>query len=151
MKHTIHKWGVDISSIHEVIGPQYTSIPTNPNQKNENFHEKIKCLEQPKMQNKHRKKFFCWGCPNLQGGGDKPVGTKSQVCQRKYFWGSPNNALQIFQKFKKKKNVFHNHNRRTAGSQDPRSRTFFGQNQEISSKIRKFHAKLGDFRQNQEI
>jgi hypothetical protein len=23
----------------------YTSIPTNPNQKNENFHEKIKCLE----------------------------------------------------------------------------------------------------------
>ena len=33
MKHTIHKWGVDISSIHEVIGPQYTSIPTNPNQK----------------------------------------------------------------------------------------------------------------------
>ena len=42
MKHTIHKWGVDISSIHEVIGPQYTSIPTNPNQKNENFHEKIK-------------------------------------------------------------------------------------------------------------
>ena len=45
MKHTIHKWGGDISSIHEVIGPQYTSIPTNPNQKNENFHEKIKCLE----------------------------------------------------------------------------------------------------------
>ena len=41
MKHTKHKWGGDISSIHEVIGPQHTS----PNQKNENFHEKIKCLE----------------------------------------------------------------------------------------------------------
>ena len=52
MKHTIHKWGVDISSIHEVIGPQYTSIPTNPNQKNENFHEKIKCLEWPKQEHK---------------------------------------------------------------------------------------------------
>ena len=52
MKHTIHKWGVDISSIHEVIGPQYTSI--------------------------------------------KPVGTKSQVCQRKYFWGSPNGVKQNY-------------------------------------------------------
>ena len=113
-------------------------------------HTIHKCLEQPKMQNKHQKKFVV-GVPTSREGGVKPVGTKSQVCQRKYFWGSPNNALQIFQKFKKKKNVFHNHNRRTAGSQDPRSRTFFGQNQEISSKIRKFHAKLGDFRQNQEI
>ena len=28
MKHTIHKWGGDISSIHEVIGPQYTKIPS---------------------------------------------------------------------------------------------------------------------------
>ena len=28
MKHTIHKWGGDISSIHEVIGPQHTSVPT---------------------------------------------------------------------------------------------------------------------------
>ena len=150
MKHTIHKWGVDISSIHEVIGPQHTPTYLNPNQKNENFHEKIKCLEQPKMQNKYQQNFVVGGATSREGGV-KPVGTKSQVCQRKYFWGSPNNALQIFQKFKKKKNVFHNHNRRKAGSQDPRSRTFFGQNQEISSKIRKFHAKLGDFRQNQEI
>ena len=90
MKHTIHKWGVDISSIHEVIGPQYTSIPTNPNQKNENFHEKIKCLEQPKMQNKHQKKIFVVGVPtSRKGGGVKPVGTKSQVCQRNFLCGSP--------------------------------------------------------------
>ena len=24
-----------------------------------------------------------------EGGGGKPVGPKDQVCQRKYFWGSP--------------------------------------------------------------
>ena len=24
------------------------------------------------MQNKHQKKNFCWGCPNLQGGGGGP-------------------------------------------------------------------------------
>ncbi len=45
MKHTIHKWGGDISSIREPNIPQYTPIYLNPNQKNENFHEKIKCLE----------------------------------------------------------------------------------------------------------
>ena len=26
------------------------------------------------MQNKHQKKNFCWGCPNLQGGGGGQAG-----------------------------------------------------------------------------
>ena len=65
MKHTIHKWGGHISSIHEVIGPQHTSVPT----KNENFHEKIKCLEWPKMQNKHQKILMWVSQP--RGGGAK--------------------------------------------------------------------------------
>ena len=30
---------------------------------------KKKCLEKPKMQNKHQKIFFCCRGPNLQGGG----------------------------------------------------------------------------------
>ena len=33
--------GVNILSIHEAIGPPFC----RPNQKNENFHEKIICLE----------------------------------------------------------------------------------------------------------
>ena len=44
MKHTIHKWGGNISSIHEVIGPQHTGIPQSQPKKNENFHEKNKML-----------------------------------------------------------------------------------------------------------
>ena len=35
------QWGVNILSIHEAIGPPFC----RPNQKNENFHEKIICLE----------------------------------------------------------------------------------------------------------
>ena len=41
MKHIIHRWGVNISSNHLVIGPPIR----HPNQKNEIFHEKIICLE----------------------------------------------------------------------------------------------------------
>jgi hypothetical protein len=33
---------IDVSGLP--LQPQYTSIPTNPNQKNENFHEKNKML-----------------------------------------------------------------------------------------------------------
>ena len=40
MKHIIHRWGVDISSIHVVIGPPIR----HPNQKNEIFHEKNNML-----------------------------------------------------------------------------------------------------------
>ena len=47
MKHIVHNWGSNILSIHDGIGPQFV-IPTK---KNEIFHEKIICSEQPKMQN----------------------------------------------------------------------------------------------------
>ena len=41
MKHIVHNWGDNISSIHDGIGPPFV-IPTK---KNEIFHEKIKCSE----------------------------------------------------------------------------------------------------------
>ena len=41
MKHTIHKWGGDISSIHEVIGPQYTSVPTKKRLLNRKLEKKF--------------------------------------------------------------------------------------------------------------
>ena len=44
------------------------------------------------MQNKHQIFFLVVGVPTSREGGVgvKPVGTKSQVCQRKYLCGSPN-------------------------------------------------------------
>jgi len=41
MKHIVHNWGDNISSIHDGIGPPFV-IPTK---KNEIFDEKIKCSE----------------------------------------------------------------------------------------------------------
>ena len=55
MKHTLHKLGVNKLSIHEGIRHPFC----RPNQKNENFHEKIMCLEQSEMKNKHN--FFSFG------------------------------------------------------------------------------------------
>ena len=73
----------------------WTPIYLKPNQsqpKNENFYEKIKCLEYPKI--------GC-GCPNLRGGGEggriKPVGTKSQVWQRKNLSASPEITVKTYQ------------------------------------------------------
>ena len=40
MKHTIHKWGTNILSIHEGLGAPICC----PNQKNDIFHEKIICF-----------------------------------------------------------------------------------------------------------
>ena len=69
MKHTIHKWGSNILSIHEGLGPPNSELFVVPTKKMKFFHEKIICLEKPKMQNKHQNIFFFFWRPNLRGGG----------------------------------------------------------------------------------
>ena len=45
------------------------------------------------MQNKHQQFFLVVGVPTFgEGGGAKPVGTKSQVCPKKLLDGSPKNV-----------------------------------------------------------
>ena len=63
MKHIVHNWGSNILSIHDGIGPPFV-IPTK---KNEIFHEKIICSEQPKMQNKHQSFFQFSKNPSFSG------------------------------------------------------------------------------------
>ena len=69
MKHTLHKWGVHILSIHKGIGPPLLSSQL----KNENFHEKIIC--QKILKCKININFFSSFLGILtfgEGGGGRP-------------------------------------------------------------------------------
>ena len=66
----------------------FFSIPNFFPPKND-FFKKIKCLEKPKMQNKHQK-ILMWGDqPPGREEGVKPVGQNDQVLQKRVFYGTP--------------------------------------------------------------
>ena len=48
------------------------------------------------MQNKHQKNFVVGVLTSRGVGGVKSVGTKSQVCQRKYFCGFPKDKIFVW-------------------------------------------------------
>ena len=61
-----------------VLAPHWSSQP-----KSGIFHEKIKCSEWPKMQNKHQNFVFVFGVPNFgEGGGSTWLGQIPKFFQK---------------------------------------------------------------------
>ena len=85
MKHIVHNWGDNISSIHDGIGPPFVILT----KKNEIFHEKKKCSEWTKMQNKHNFFFLVLGDPTLGEGAlwsNLAFFANSKISAIEFFW-----------------------------------------------------------------
>ena len=96
MKHTIHKWGGDISSIHEVIGPQYTQYTSIPQ-----FFNWVKNKTNPGRWKSARIGNFQKGIHQLEAswGGCFRMATASSTSRSEFVVGGKYRLVRFQQSF----------------------------------------------------